>query len=163
MNTARIYIYILLLVLAASCKKEKSFLYEVEPVDVSQQGGSGKNNVKSTTEFISIAYADIFGTNISSSYLQALNTVYTAFGDKKLIEDRIIRSFLNDSAAVIPASVNVNGDTTLFIVNTYKKIYNRDPNEFEKYYSVQQIRSNPYMNARVIYYALMTSDEYRYY
>jgi len=163
MKTATVYLSIFFLMIIASCQKEKSFLYEVEPVDVTQSGGSGKNNVKSTTEFISIAYTDIFATNIGTSYLQALNIVYTAFGDKKLIEDRIIRSFLNDPAAIIPASVSVSGDTTLFVVNAYKKIYNREPNEFEKYYSVQLIRNNPYMNARVIYYALMTSDEYRYY
>jgi hypothetical protein len=158
----RSIIYILFLLTIISCKKETSFLYEVEPVSVSQ-GGSGKNIVKSTTEFISIAYADIFGSNISSSYLQTLNIVYTAFGDKKLIEDRIIRSFLNSPGTSIPATVHVNGDTALFVVNAYKKLYNREPNEFEKYYSVQLIRNEPALSSRVFYYALMTSDEYRYY
>ncbi len=153
----------ILFILIASCKKETSFLYEVDPVSVAQNGGSAKNNVKSTTEFISIAYADIFGTNISTSYLQDLNTVYTAFGDKKMIEDRIIRAFLNSPSAIIPGAVSVGGDTAVFVVNTYKKLYNREPNEFEKYYTVQLIRTEPYMSAKVIYYALMTSDEYRYY
>jgi hypothetical protein len=153
----------LILVLIASCKKETSFLYEVDPVSVTQNGGNGKNNVKSTTEFVSIAYADIFGTNISTSYLQDLSTVYNAFGDKKMIEDRIIRAFLNSPSAIIPGSVSVGGDTSVFVVNTYKKLYNRDPNEFEKYYTVQLIRNETYMSAKVIYYALMTSDEYRYY
>lgn len=158
------YIYVFaLLLLTGSCKKESTYLYEVEPVTVAQSNGSGKNNVKSTTEFISIAYADIFGTNISTTYLQALNIVYTGFGDKKLIEDRIIRSFLNSPAAVLPASVAVNGDTTLFLTNSYKKIYNREPNAFEKYYGVQLIRNEPYLTPKLIYYALMTSDEYRYY
>jgi hypothetical protein len=160
----KLLIYISGVVLfAGACKKETSFLYEVDPVTVSQSNGSGKNNVKSTTEFISIAYTDVFGTNISSSYLQTLNIVYIAFGDKKLIEDRIIRSFLNNPSAIIPTSVSVSGDTTQFVINTYKKLYNREPNEFEKYYSVQLIRDEPYMSAKVIYYALMTSDEYRYY
>ena len=157
------YILILLLFAAVSCKKETSFLFEVEPVTVSQNNGSGKNNVKSTIEFISIAYADIFGSNISTSELQTLNIVYTAFGDKKLIEDRIIRSFLNSPGANIPSSVSVGGDTAQFVVNTYKKLYNREPNEFEKYYTVQLIKNEIYLSARVIYYALMTSDEYRYY
>lgn len=162
MRTGSLFIAGILLTIFFSCQKEKSFLYEVEPVTVSQNG-SGKNNVKSTVEFISIAYADIFGTNISSSYLQTLNVVYTAFGDKKMIEDRIIRSFLISPGAIIPSSVSVSGDTSQFVVNTYKKIYNREPNEFEKYYSVQLIRNNPDLNARVMYYSLMTSDEYRYY
>ncbi|MEP7264380.1 MAG: hypothetical protein ABI772_07780 [Bacteroidota bacterium] len=158
------YIYVsALLLFAGSCKKESTYLYEVEPVTVAQSNGSGKKNIKSTTEFISIAYADVYGTNISSSKLQSLNIVYTAFGDKKLIEDRIIRGFLNSPTAIIPDSVVVNGDTALFITNSYKKIYNREPNAFEKYYAVQLIRNEPYLTPKLIYYALMTSDEYRYY
>ena len=144
-----------------SCKKESSYLYEVNPVSVNSNGGI-KSNVKTTTEFISIAYADLKGTNISSSELQNLSIVYTAFGDKKLIEDRIIRKFLNDPNTIIPAAVSVNGDTLLFLVNSYKKFFNREPNEFEKFYLIEEIRSNT-IDARIIYYSMMTSDEYRYY
>jgi len=162
LNSIYIKITILFLLVFLSCREETSFLYDVEPVTITGEG-NGKHNLKSTTEFISIAYADIFGQGIASSTLQSLNVVYNAFGDKKLIEDRIIRGFLNDPAAIIPASVSVNNDTLLFISNTFKKFYNRQPNEFEKYYTLQLIKTEPFMSARVIYYALMTSDEYRYY
>ena len=145
-----------------SCKKEKTFLYELNPVNVNSDGGI-KNNVKTTTEFISIAYADLKGSNISSSDLQNLSIVYNAFGDKKLIEDRIIRKFLNDANTIIPSSISVNGDTLLFLVNSYKKFFNREPNEFEKYYLIELLRANALIDARIIYYAMMTSDEYRYY
>jgi hypothetical protein len=146
----------------SACKKEKTFLYEVEDVTISPSG-TGKDNVKSTTEFISIAYADLYGTGISSTYLQQLNVIYNSFGDKKLIEERIIRAFLNDPAAIIPASVSVNGDTAQFIINTYKKFYNRMPDAFESYYVKELIRTDIYTTPRVIYYSFMTSDEYRYY
>ena len=145
-----------------SCKKEKTFLYEVDPVTVNSNGGV-KNNVKSTTEFISIAYADLKGSNISTSELQNLSIVYNAFGDKKLIEDRIIRQFLNDPNIILPSAISVNGDTALFIVNTYKKFFNRVPDEFEIYYYKGLIRSNAGIDSRIIYYSMMTSDEYRYY
>ena len=152
----------LILLLIFSCQKEKTFLYEVDPVVVSSNGGV-KNNVKSTTEFISISYADLKGTNISSSELQNLSIVYTAFGDKKLIEDRIIRKFLNDPNTLLPSAISVNGDTILFIVNTYKKFFNREPNEFERFYYKELIRANTGIDSRIIYYSMMTSDEYRYY
>ena len=146
----------------ASCREETTFLYEVEPITVKQEG-SDKNNLKSTTEFISIAYTDIFGKSIPTAALQTLNVTYNAFGDKKLIEDRIIRGFLNNPSAVIPASVSVNNDTLLFITNTYKKLYNRNPNEFEKTYIWELIRENQQLTPKIIYYSLMTADEYRYY
>ena len=153
---------ILLVVFATSCKKESDYLYEVNPVTVTQSG-SGKNTPKSTAEFITIAWADLFGTQVTQQDLVKLNTVYVAFGDKKLIEDRILLNMLTKPGLLIPAVPNVGGDTLKFVVDTYKKLYNREPNAFEQYYLKEQIRLNSAMTPRVIWYALMTSDEYRYY
>jgi hypothetical protein len=137
-------------------------LYEVNPVAV-QSPGSIKSNAKSTVEFLTIAWADLFGTQIPQQELSKLNTVYVSFGDKKMIEDRILLNFLSKSGLQIPAQTNVAGDTTLYINNTYKKLFNRDANAFEKYYLKEQIRLNASMSSKVIWYALMTSNEYRYY
>lgn len=147
---------------ASSCEKETDYLYEVNPVTV-QQNGNGKNNAKTTVEFITIAWADLFGSQIPQQDLVKLNTVYISFGDKKLIEDRIILNLLNRPGVQIPSVTNVNGDTLKFIENTYKKLYNRSPDAFEQYYLKEQIRVNTAMTAVVIWYALMSSDEYRYY
>ncbi|CAN5596861.1 hypothetical protein BH11BAC2_BH11BAC2_05190 [soil metagenome] len=159
--------YLMLLIgmcalLFSSCKKEDDFSYGLNDVNVNQPGAN-KTTAKTTTEFISIAYADLFGSTISQSNLVKLNTAYNSFGDKKLIEDRIIRNFLNDTNLVFPTVPAVNGDTGVFISNTYKKFYNREANAFEVYYLKEQIRLNIAMNPLTIYYALMTSDEYRYY
>ncbi len=148
--------------LITACEKDKDILYYVEPVTV-QQSGSGKNKVKSTVEFITIAWADLFGSPIPQQELVKLNTVYTAFGDKYLVEDRILQNLLNKPGIQVPANTNVNGDTLKFIENTYKKLYNRSPDAFEQYYLKEQIRLNPFMNSTVIWYALMSADEYRYY
>ena len=149
-----------ILVFASSCKKEKIYIYETVPTTV-QSPGSIKNNVKSTVEFVSIAYADLFSTNISQSQLIKLNNVYTAFGDKKLIEDRIIKNFLNNSNVNVPVAYDV--DTSAFVNAAYKKFYNRSANAFELYYVKEQIRLNANLQPIVLYYGLMTSDEYRYY
>jgi len=145
-----------------SCTTEKEVEYEVDPVSVSQSGGS-KNNQKSTTEFISIAYADIFGTEISQARLVNLSIAYSSFGDLRVIEDRIIRTFLNDTSAILPATPSVNGDTMLFVNNSYKKFFNREATEFEKYQWLGLIRSSTSAGSLTVYYSLMTSDEYRFY
>ena len=63
---------------AFACTKEIKYQYDVNDVSVKQQGGE-KNNRKSTTEFISIAYADLFGSNIPSSKLSNLSFAYASF------------------------------------------------------------------------------------
>ena len=161
----KILLKILITIIALTtieCTKEKKYQYNVNTVSVEQNGGE-KNNRKSTTEFISIAYADLFNTNISQSKLVNLSIAYSSFGDLKVIEERIIKNFLNDSNIYIPQFSTVNNDTTLFIVNSYKKFYNREPNEFEKHYWKELIRSHSEITPSTIYYALMTSDEYRFY
>ena len=152
----------LLLVALGSCKKEKTFIYEVDDETVEQPGGD-KENVKSTTEFVSIAYSDLFNTTIPNDTLVALNAGYLAFGDKKLIEDRIIRHFLNSQNVQIPTDSLMRLDIPLFVGNTYRKFLNRDPNEFEKYFIANIIQSNTAITPVLVYYAMMTSNEYRYY
>jgi len=155
-------IAIIMFLVFSACTKDKKYQYEVDPVTVSQNGGS-KNNQKSTSEFISIAYADLYGTAIPQVKLVNLSTAYASFGDQKLIEDRIIRNFLNDSTVHVPATPSVSGDTIQFVKNVYRKFFNRDPNEYEKYFWKDFIRTNASASPMIIYYSLMTSDEYRFY
>lgn len=153
---------LVLLLMAASCTKEKDYIYEVNTVQVHSTGG-GKNTAKTSAEFITIAYADLFGTQIPQQGLLRLSVLYDAMGDKKLMEDRILLNMLSQSNVQIPSVPHVNGDTAAFIQQTYRKLYNRDADAFEVYYLKEQIRLNPAFTPRVIWYALMTSDEYRYY
>ena len=147
---------------AIACNKEKTYLYDVNSVDVKQQSGV-KGTAKSTTEFISIAYADLFGTTISNDDLVKLFTAYSAFGDKKLIEDRIIRNFLDLPGTNIPTSQQMRTDIPTYITNTYKKLFNRNPNEFEKYNLKNMIQTDTTISSEMMYYSFMTSNEYRYY
>jgi hypothetical protein len=155
-------IFLLFLLLVLSCTKEKKYQYLVN--DVSLNGDQGeKIHLKTTTEFISIAYADLFGTNIPQSKLVNLSIAYSSFGDYKVLEQRIISNFLADTTAIIPSSLSINGDTVLFVINTYKKFYNREPNELEKHYWKELIRTTSGVTPTTVYYAMMTSDEYRFY
>lgn len=146
------------------CKKEekKIYSYAVNNVSITQDGVA-KPNVKSTIEFVSIAYSDLYGTTIDQGTLTDLSTGYSAFGDKKLIEDMIIRNFLNAPGVSIPSTTTMNADVSLFVKETYKKFYNRNPNEFELWQLTDLIKNDVNATPELIYYAFMTSNEYRYY
>ena len=159
-----VFLFIATAVVITGCKKEtvKSYVYDVNSIPI-KQSGVAKPNVKSTIEFVSIAYSDLFGKTIDQETLTNLSTGYAAFGDKKLIEDIIIRNFLNNSGATIPTLTELNDDVNQFIVDTYKKFYNRVPNEFELWQLVDIISNDINATPELIYYAFMTSNEYRYY
>lgn len=146
--------------IASSCKKD--YVYEVEDVSVTQPGGS-KDNVKTTTEFISIVYSDLFNTDIPSDKLFYVQQSYDAFGDKKLIEDRIVRHFLNSPFVQIPTDATMRANVPLFVDETIQKFFNRKPDAFENYFISNIISNATTITPMMVYYACMTSNEYRYY
>lgn len=150
------------LLAAVSCTKEKTYIYDVNNVNVNQ-ANSNKGTSKTTTEFISIAYSDLFGTTISNADLVEMFTAYSSFGDKKLVEDRIIRVLLDRSGVQVPTNQSMRNDISLFVTNSYKKFFNRAPNEFEKYYLKNMVQNDTAITPEMLYYSFMTSNEYRYY
>jgi hypothetical protein len=145
-----------------ACKKEETYLYGINDVEVKQEGAI-KPSVKSTTEFISIAYADIYGTTISGNDLIELSVLYSAFGDKKLMENMIIKNFLNAPGIAIPTKVQMNADLDNFLKTTYSKFLNREPNEFELYGTRSLVQADTSITPELIYYGMLTCNEYRHY
>lgn len=155
-------VILLLIGVITSCKKEKTYVYEVEPVTV-QQPGSEKPNVKSTQEFISIAYADLFGKTITNGELVILDRIYGSFGDRKLMEDMIIRNAINSSSVDVPTNTEMRADVVKFVTDCYKKFYNRLPSEYESWFLVNLINGDTAVTPVMVYYSFLTSNEYRYY
>ncbi len=153
--------FVLVCISISSCKKETSYVYQVNDVTVSQTDVN-KENTKSVIEFISIAYSDIFGTTISQTDLENLSNMYDSFGDLKLMEDLIVRNFLNQTNT-IPSDQEMRADVNTFIKDTYHKLLNRDPNEFEIWYLTNEINEDTSITAELVYYGILTSDEYRTY
>ena len=151
-----------LVILLSACQKEKMYVYDVNPVEVGSPT-SNKKNIKTDQEFISIAYTDLFGTTISTDKLESLVLCYRAFGDKNVIIDMGIRNFLNASGVQVPTSAQMRSDPSDFVNDCYNKFYVRDPNEFEKWFMVDQIQKDTTLSALLMYYSFMTSEEYRYY
>lgn len=88
-----------------------------------------KKILKNETEFISIAYFDLFETSISYEELQRLQGTYISLGDKGLVVDLIIRNFLSSPQARIPTYETMRADIPKFVRETYMKFYNRAPDE----------------------------------
>lgn len=153
---------LLLSLIFFSCKKEKVYVYQVNDVEISQPGVE-KPNVKTNTQFISITYTDLFGSNISQSALSDLETVYLSFGDKSVIEDLIIRNFLNEAGVNLPSEQEMIENPVSFVKEAYNRLFNREPNEYESWYLVNKINESSEVTPELFYYALLTSNEYRQY
>lgn len=153
---------ILCVILMACSKDEKTYVYQVQEVDISQAGAE-KPNVKTSTEYISIAYSDAFGATISNDLLSDLKQIYISFGDVGVTEDIIIRKFLSGSGVEIPTQIEMENDVNQFVIDAYKRVYNRLPNEYEQWFLGNLIDEDSDVTPDVVYYALMTSNEYRQY
>tara|TARA_B100001758_G_C18394162_1_gene604835 strand:- start:517 stop:999 length:483 start_codon:yes stop_codon:yes gene_type:complete len=150
-------------VLLLSCHKEKNVTYELNDVNI-EKDAANKDHLKSTLEFISIAYSDIFGTVIPTGSLLNLTETYKSFGDKILIEEMIIKNFLNEPVNLIPEIDKTSSLTIdIFVTDTYKKLFNRNPDEYELWFIADMIQRDSTVTAELIYFSLMTSNEYRYY
>jgi hypothetical protein len=153
-----------LIILGTSCKKEltKEYVYIVDSVNVTKSGVY-KPNTKNNIEFISIAYSDLFGNTISNDKLTNLSIAYDAFGDKKLMEDLIIRNFLKSPQAIIPSVSEMNSNKETFIKNAYRKFLNREPSEMEIWQFKKIVDEDPSITPEMVYYSFLTSNEYRHY
>jgi len=145
-----------------ACKKETVYVYEVDTV-TSRQDDVNKGIPKSTVEFVSIAYADVFGNTISQNNLSRLTLLYLAFGDKRLIEDLLIKNMLNSPNVEITSNSEMRSNVSGFVSAIYSRLFNRDPNELEAFTLENAINDDPELTPELIYYSMMTSNEYRYY
>jgi hypothetical protein len=150
------------LIFISSCNKEKRAIYQVQEQEL-YQNSSEKKNLKTTTQFISIAYNDLFGANITSDELTKLDVAYQSLGDKHVLEDMIVKSLINRSGVQIVSNTTMRADIPAFVEGVYLRFYNRKPNEFETWKMKDLIEKNTDITAQMIYYSMMTSEEYRFY
>ncbi len=127
----KITVVLLAILLAySSCNREKRYIYEVEEQEL-YQNASEKRNLKSTTQFISIAYNDLFGTAITTDELTKFDIALQAFGDKAVLQDMIVKSMINRGGVQIVDNNVMRADISAFVESTYLRFYNRKPTEFE--------------------------------
>lgn len=157
------YISLICTCLIVACSKDPNYLFELENVEINQ-ASADKNRLKTDIEFVSIAFNDLYAQNISQGELDDIITVYKSFGDKSIVIEMIIRKFISDENSQIP-NIDRSTEQTVkqFVQETYETIFNRTPNAFETWYLTDYIYSHQEIDAEMVYYSLMTSNEYRYY
>jgi hypothetical protein len=158
----RMALLLAVILLSNGCKKEPIYTYDVNDVTVGQPG-TAKPNVKSDLEVLSIAYSDLFGTSIPATSLEALAESYQSFGDKRLVMDMVILNFLNDPNVVIPSDATMRSNIEGFVDGCYRKFFVREPTAFERWFVSDLIQDDAGLTPDVVYYAFMTSAEYRFY
>ncbi len=156
------YFGLLLLTGAFTSCMEPDPVYEVEPVMVQMQGGQ-KKAVKSDRQFVSGAFADVMKKQITTSELEEAIYCYDASGDKELVRDMIIRDLLKRTAAVIPSKNDMRSAPDVFVKDTYRRFYKRDPSDLERWTVENQIVQDTAISPVMVYYVFMSAEEYKYY
>lgn len=162
-TTIYTFLMLLLLVFSSCSNDDPYFLFEVDKVEV-EQSNAEKNQLKTDIEFVSIAYNDLYGSNIPQNQLEEIITSYKSFGDKSLVIELIIKKFILDDGSDIPSLLRISRESVdSFVVDAYEKLYNRSPNAFEKWHMTELILNNGSIDAEMVYFSMMTANEYRYY
>lgn len=161
-STIRKIGFLLLIFIGLSCTKEVVNVYEIDRVGL-YGSASEKKNLKNDEQFIAILYRDLFNESIGTQEMEVLFGTYASLGDKPLIIDEIIKSLLSQPGIDIATASEMHADPEGFIDDVFERFLIRKPSAQELWFLETQIRQNPELNPLDLYYALLTSQEYRYY
>ena len=170
------YPYTILFLLAAvlsfsACKKETylttetvvdNYIYGVEG-EVVYQSNAEKTKEKSTEQYISILYANLFQSTVPQTTLFELAEIRQANGDKQLADELIMNSYVNSGSVIIPSDSEMRADIDAFIDATYLRFFLRMPTPYEKYELRKAIEDDEGMTPELIYQGFALSNEYKYY
>jgi hypothetical protein len=92
-----------------------------------------------------------------------MQRLLASFGDKNVIIERIAQNMLTDPLVNIPTDNVMRDNLPEFISETYNRFYTRQPSEAEIWYLQNLINNNAELTVVEVYYAFLTSEEYKYY
>ena len=152
---------LLVTVLATGCKKD-AFIYELDPVDLSQFDGD-KDREKTNQEYAAILHANLFQTALSANDLYEIDQCIQSIGDKQLAREVIISNFMNKPGVIIPSDSLMHSNVDVFIIETYNRFLVRQPTEAEKTWFRNMIAADPNVTTELIYFSFALSEEYLFY
>ena len=136
--------------------------YEVTPVTL-YTSNAEKNKQKSSIQYISILFSDLFNQTLPGSDLNNLGEVILSNGDKGLVNQMILERFLTLPGIQIPTQAQMNADIDSFIISAYQRFYLRNPTDYEKYYLKNLIQNDASVTPEIVYAAFSLSNEYMFY
>ncbi|MEL6864294.1 MAG: hypothetical protein AAFP19_07745 [Bacteroidota bacterium] len=158
----RILPFLLFIALFQTACKEKTFVYEVNDLEVSTNNGD-KTKEKTPEQFITIAYTNIFQQALSTSEQVDIANLIRSIGDKQVAFETVIARLMTDPDINIPSAAEMHDNPEQFIRDTYRRFFVREPSQAEQTYFVNYIESHPDLDPALVYYSFATSNEYYFY
>ncbi|MGY8988111.1 MAG: hypothetical protein ACKVG7_06095 [Flavobacteriales bacterium] len=146
--------------LFSSCRKDD--VYELNEINATSYNAN-KNKLKSSNQFISILYANLFQEALSANELVEISRCIQSIGDKEVAHEIILSNFMNKEGVIIPSDSIMRDDLNLFIEESYKRFFVRDITEAEREFFLSFFESHPNVSAEMVYMAFSLSNEYQYY
>ena len=160
---------LLVLLFLPSCKKKivenvnyENTVFELDTLNL-YENNVNKNKQKSSTQFISVLYRDLFSTSLSSANLNDLSILFSAQGDKQMATELLLSSYMNVPSVLIPTEQYMRQDVPAFVEETYIRFLLRRPTAYEKEYMTNLIEEDQGMNPELVYLAFAISNEYQFY
>ncbi|MFT5919559.1 MAG: hypothetical protein ACI9FU_001371 [Granulosicoccus sp.] len=144
-----------------SCKEEEAS-YGLDNQHI-RPSNAEKTKLKTPEQYVSILYANLFQTALSSDNLFEVSQCIQSVGDKDLVHEVIISNYMNDGGVELPSDAEMMADVEQFVIETYHRFLVREPSEAELQYFKNYINSNPNVNSEMVYFAFALSNEYQYY
>ena len=158
-------LFLLLLSLSlvfAACKKEEDIIYGVNQVNADSYN-SGKDKLKSTFQYISIVYANLFQQALSANELVEISNCIISIGDKEVANEIVLSNFMNKTGVIMPSDSLMRTDVDAFLEDTYKRFFIRNITEAEREYFKNFLETHPDVSVEMIYTAFSLSNEYQFY
>lgn len=159
----------LILILIASCKKEieekqvyDNIIYQLDSTKL-YSTSADKNKQKSSIQYISILYSDLYSKGIPTNELADLAELNLSLGDKTMSNELVLSHYLNDPTIQKPSESEMRNDVETFVRNTYLLFYRRFPTPYEQIFLVEMINNDTEMKVKDVYTAFILSNEYYYY
>lgn len=156
---------------AAGCRKTieqdvivDNVIYGIDTIPV-YASSADKDRFKTPTQFVSTLYSHLYLQPIHSTKLAELSLLQLAHGDKGLVNELIVESFLADEQvqATFPTDAGMRSDPEAFLRTAFLRFFLRHPTAYESHGLVQLIESEPDLSVMEVYRAFLLSNEYYFY
>ena len=150
-----------------ACKKEVKENTYVDRVVYNVDGGemylssAEKTKPKSSLQFLSVLYSQVFQKAISVNELLEMENVAQSIGDNQLFYEVVMGKFLSNPEALLWTDSEMQQDREGFIDALYLQFFNRKPDSYE-IHQFKKWMSDGY-EPTDFYWGVLLSNEYAYY
>lgn len=146
----------------SACQKEDEVVYGVNQVNANSYN-SGKDKLKSISQYISILYANLFQKALSANELVEISNCIMSIGDKEVANEIILSNFMNKTGVIMPSDSLMRADMDAFLEETYNRFFIRNITEAEREFFKNFLEANPDVSVEMVYTAFSLSNEYQFY